>query len=78
MSDGFDGCGGEGCCWLTDHQKVIDLKTSALRWLSTVRIGTGGYPLQVVQRVASAAARGEPWAHIPTEWRNRPTTKGTP
>ena len=51
-----------------------EVMTSALRWLSTVRIGRGGYPLQVVQRVASAAARGEPWAHIPTEWR----AKGQP
>lgn len=50
---------------------------SALRWLSTVHIGRGGYPLKVVQRVASAAARGERWQHIPAEWRAQPQTKGT-
>ena len=48
------------------------IMTSALRWLSTAHVGAGGYPLHVVQRVASAAARGEEWEHIPAAWRARP------
>lgn len=56
----------------TPKPEALEVMTSALRWLSTVHIGRGGYPLQVVQRVASAAARGEPWEHIPTAWRARP------
>lgn len=37
---------------------------AALAWLSTVNVGPGGYPRQVVQRVASAAARGGDWRAV--------------
>jgi hypothetical protein len=32
-----------------------------LRWLSTVVVGRGGWPLWQVQKIASAAGRGEDW-----------------
>ncbi len=32
-----------------------------LRWLSTIRIGTGGTPMHVAQKCASMASRGEDW-----------------
>lgn len=35
-----------------------------LRWLSTVMIGSGGWPLWQVQRIASAAGRGEDWTAL--------------
>lgn len=44
--------------------KVATTQPDALRWLSTVVVGTGGYSRSVVQRVASVAARGEDWRAV--------------